>query len=557
MQSNSSGVVAAAADLRVRLLWLTLFRTIATTLILGAVAVQLTSALSAPGVRGELSTADLTSFGIIAFSYVLTLVTGLLLRTGKVGPRAAWTQIVVDVLLASSVVFLTGGARSPFTFLFLVTIVGAAVLLGTRGAIVGFLGAATAYGVVLASLLANQPGEAVPRLGLDVLIQLVAQLLIAVLSGYVGEQLSRTGGRLRASERDLQELTELQNEIVRAMPSGLITCDPEGVVSFVNPAAEAILGIDATVAMRRQVDELLPGARELSSGRRSELRVETPRGDRNLGLSVTPMLKDGGLLIVFQDLTELRRIEKELDSIDHLATLGRLSAQLAHEIRNPLAAMRGSAQMLVGDSAGAPGERLAKLILREADRLGGLVEGYLKLARPPPPQLQPTRLDAVVRETLELLRADPAFAGVQVDESLEPLEAVCDAGQLKQVLINLLRNAAQAISRAKGRGRIRIRVAHGPDGAALLEVWDSAGSLAPEDRQRIFEPFFSRASGGTGLGLSTVHSIVHAHGGAVAVDSSPATGTTFSVKLRTAKAAGAESEVKSPRVAGQPAVGEL
>ncbi len=525
MQSSSSGVVAAAADLRVRLLWLTLFRTVATALILGVLAAQLSSR------RSELSTADLTSFAIIAFSFVLTLITALLLRAGRVGPGAAWTQIIFDVLLASSVVFLSGGARSPFTFLFLVTIVGAAVLLGTRGAIVGFVGAATAYVGVLVYLLETS-GESPSQVGLDAVIQLMAQLLIAVLSGYVGEQLSRTGGRLSASERDLRSLTELQDEIVRAMPSGLITCDQEGLVSFVNPAAEGILGISTELLMkRRRIDELLPGARDLIAARRSELRVETPRGGRILGLSVTPLSNADGLLIVFQDLTELRRVERELDSIDHLATLGRLSAQLAHEIRNPLAAMRGSAQMLVGDAAGAPGERLASLILRESDRLAALVEGYLKLARPPPPQLVPTRVDGVARETLELLRADPVFAGVQVDESLEPVEAVCDPGQVKQVLINLLRNAAVAI--AGSRGRIRLRVGDGK-GAALIEVWDSAGALAPEDRQRIFEPFFSRARGGTGLGLSTVHTIVQAHGGTVSVDSSPATGTTFSVKLRSA-----------------------
>lgn len=530
MQSSSSGVVAAAADLRVRLLWLTLFRTVATTLILGVLAAQ----ISAGTIRSELSTADLTSFAIIAFSYVLTLATGLLLRTGRVGPGAAWTQIVFDVLLAASVVFLTGGARSPFTFLFLVTIVGAAVLLGTRGAIVGFFGAATAYVLVLASLT-GLTGDTLQRVGLDVVIQLMAQLLIAVLSGYVGEQLTRTGGRLSESERDLRSLTELQDEIVRAMPSGLITCDPQWLVTFVNPAAEAILGITIEDVMRRRnINDLLPGATELVAGRRSELRVETPRGGRILGLSVTPLSNAEGLLIVFQDLTELRRIERELDSIDHLATLGRLSAQLAHEIRNPLAAMRGSAQMLVGDSAGAPGERLARLILRESDRLAGLVEGYLKLARPPPPNLVSTRLDLVARETLELLRADPAFAGVQVDEGLEAIEAVCDPAQLKQVLINLLRNAAVAIADSAPRGRIRIRVAGRPDGA-VIEVWDSAGALAPEDRQRIFEPFFTRAKGGTGLGLSTVHTIVQAHGGTVSVDSSPATGTTFSVKLRPAE----------------------
>jgi two-component system, NtrC family, sensor histidine kinase PilS len=361
-------------------------------------------------------------------------------------------------------------------------------------------------------------------------IQLLAQLLIAVLSGYVGEQLTQTGGRLSASERDLRSLTELQNEIVSVMPSGLITCDAAGVVSFVNPAAEAILGVEgATVVTKRKVDELLPGGAAFVAAKRSEMRVSTSRGERILGLSVTPLSGNQGWLIVFQDLTELRRVEHELDSIDHLATLGRLSAQLAHEIRNPLAAMRGSAQMLVGDSAGEPGERLAQLIVRESDRLADLVEGYLKLARPPPPRLAATRLDVVVRETLELLRADPSFAAVKVEEALEAIEAQGDAAQLKQVLINLLRNAAVAI--APMRGGIRVRVFES-DQAPCIEVWDSAGALAAEDRQRVFEPFFTRAQGGSGLGLSTVHSIVQAHGGSVAVESNPTTGTTFSVRLR-------------------------
>lgn len=513
----SSNAVKPAADLRVRLLWLTVFRTVATTLILGGLAVQLTTQH-----RAELSAGDYTSFGLIVFSYVLTLVTGLLLRAARVGAGVAWAQIVTDAVLAASVVFLTGGARSPFSFLFLVSIVWAAVLLGTRGAIAGFAGASLALLGVSAVL--PEGGSVL----LDVVLQLVAQLLIAVLSGYVGEQLSRTGGQLTASERSLQSLTELQNEIVSVMPSGLITCDAGGAITFVNPAASTILGVGEE-AWGRDVEALLPGVRGVTAARRTELRVETRRGERILGMTVTPLSGATGLLIVFQDLTELRRVERELDNIDHLATLGRLSAQLAHEVRNPLAAMRGSAQLLVTDSSGTPGERLAKLILREADRLGGLVEGYLKLARPPPPQLVATALDALVRETLELLRSDPAFAAVRVDEQLEPVQASCDPGQIKQVLINLLRNAAVAI--ASTRGRIRLRVTT-VDQAPVVEVWDSAGAIAPEDRQRIFEPFFSRASGGSGLGLSTVASIIHAHGGSISVDSSPATGTTFSVKLR-------------------------
>jgi two-component system sensor histidine kinase PilS (NtrC family) len=137
------------------------------------------------------------------------------------------------------------------------------------------------------------------------------------------------------------------------------------------------------------------------------------------------------------------------------------------------------------------------------------------------------RLDQVARETVELLRADPGLAGLVVEERLEPVEADADPAQVKQVLLNLIRNAARAVEST--RGRVRVRVAE-VGGRPLLEVWDSAGALAPEDRARVFEPFFSRSSG-SGLGLSTVHSIVQAHGGTISVESDPASGTTFAVTL--------------------------
>lgn len=479
--------------------------------------------------RHQPTLADYASFGLIALSYVFTLINGLLLRMGRVGRGAAWVQIPFDVVVASSVVFLSGGARSPFGFLFLVSIIGAAVLLGWRGAVVGLAGAVSGYAFVMGAQVWLQGEVADQRFGTELIVQVLAQLLIAVLSGYVGEQLSRAGGSLSARERDLEALTELQNEIVRAMPSGLVTCDREGIVSYANPAAEAIFGLAAPVMIGRELDGLIRGAGRAPHGRRIERRVDTPRGERTLGLSITPLSGAEGLLVVFQDLTELRRVEQELSRIDHLATLGRLSAQLAHEIRNPLAAMRGSAQMLVSDAAGAPSERLAKLIVRESDRLAELVEGYLKLARPPPPKLSPTRLDDLVRETLELLRADPSFSSVPVEDALEVVSASADAGQLKQVLINLLRNAAQAV--AASHGRIRVTVTT-DEAAPTLRVWDSAGAIAAEDVSRIFEPFFSKAKGGSGLGLSTVQTIVQAHGGTISVSSSSATGTQFSVKLQ-------------------------
>jgi two-component system sensor histidine kinase PilS (NtrC family) len=497
-----------------------LFRTVATTLVLVGFAARLASRS-----QTELTGGDVGPFAIIGTVYLLTLVTGLLLRTGRAGRRAAWTQIGFDVTMSTLVVLLTGGQSSPFAFLFLLAIIGAALVLGERGALVGFLSSTAAQGLVVVLAL-QSPAAAVNRVLVDAFIQVLAQILIAVLSGYVGEQLATAGGRLAASEKDLEKLTALQNEIVRAMPSGLVTCDAAGLVTFMNAAAAGILGLPGTPE-GTALERLLPGVGGLRGQPRAELRVDTPRGARVLGLSVTPLSQGEGLLIVFQDLTELRRIERELASIDHLATLGRMSAQLAHEIRNPLAAMRGAAQMLATDAVGTPSERLARLVVRESDRLAELVEGYLKLARPPPPARAPVRLDQVARETVELLRADPGLAGLVVEERLEPVEADADPAQVKQVLLNLIRNAARAVEST--RGRVRVRVAE-VGGRPLLEVWDSAGALAPEDRARVFEPFFSRSSG-SGLGLSTVHSIVQAHGGTISVESDPASGTTFAVTL--------------------------
>lgn len=265
----------------------------------------------------------------------------------------------------------------------------------------------------------------------------------------------------------------------------------------------------------------------MTSGR-FELEAKTPVGSRTLGLSLASMGKGDELLIVFQDLTELRRMESELRRIDHLAGLGRTTAQLAHEVRNPLAALRGAAQLLSSDvAAESPPGRLIHLVMREADRLAALVESYLRLARPSKPTCAPTRLDRVVRETVEMLRFDPSVGGVAIEQSLEPVDAVVDAAQVKQALINLLRNAVAAAGRA---GSVRVEASL-DERTPALRVWDSAGTIPQEDLDRIFEPFFTTREGGTGLGLSTVKAIVTAHGGTISVRSNPAQGTTFEVRF--------------------------
>lgn len=523
----------SSVALRVKLTWLTVFRTVATSLLLVGAVIRLWSGAPVE----ELSRADSLSFALIGITYLTTLIYGFALRRGKVGLGSAMVQALGDVVLATCVVYLTGAVESPFVFAYSLAVISASIVLGQRGAFVAALTSAGAFaGVVLSvqwGLLSPPIGSSavsVSRLLFYISGNALAQGLIAVLVGYLASQLSATGGRLSAREADIRELVDLQNNIVNSIPSGLVTCEPDGTVSFVNPEGENILNLSPANGTVRHLDDILPGARAIPAGtKRAEINLETKGGVKSLGLTVTPLEgRRGSLLIVFQDLTDLRRMQEELRRIDHLASLGRVSAQLAHEIRNPLAAMRGSAQLLGGD--GRPGDssaRLANIIVRESDRLAALVESYLSLARPPPPTRALSRVDSIAAETIEMLRADPLARGIRIEERLAPSIAFVDAGQVRQVLINLLRNAFLAAGRG---GTVRVEVSSAND-HALLRVWDSAGSIAADDLGRVFEPFYSTREGGTGLGLSTVHSIVRMHGGSIEVMSNPKAGTTFTVEI--------------------------
>lgn len=531
--SAHSAVAGGSADLRVKLTWVTLFRTVATVLLTVAIAARLFAAPTG----SPLTPADSASFALIALVFGLNLVHGFVLRRRTVGSAAVYLQVLGDVVVATSLVYLTGGVESPFTFTYSIAVLAASILLFQRGALV----AAGASALAFSSLaVASQTGLLMPpqgsvavapgRLVFLLVSNALAQFLLAWLAGYLARQLSAAGGRLQAREAEFLTLTGLHQQIITAMPSGLLTCDAQGVISYSNPAAKAILGVASAPQRSLQLDELIPGATGLGAHvRRAELSVRTPAGQKVLGLTVTPLEgRVGEKLIVFQDLTELRRTEDELRRTDRLASLGKLSAQLAHEIRNPLASMRGSAQMLaqqVGTESST--QRLAGILMRESDRLTSLVEDILRFARPPPPTRQSVDLALLSAETMEVLRADPLAREVRLEQALRRAVVDADDGQVRQVLINLVRNALAA---AGPGGKVRISVSPEP-GGGVLSVWDSAGGIEPTDLDRVFEPFFSNRAGGTGLGLSTAHSIVSAHGGKITVRSSKTEGTEFAVHL--------------------------
>ncbi len=517
-------------ELRVRLTWLSVFRTIATSLLLAVFALRLLA--SSP--TRDLSRGDSLAFLGIGLVYVLTIIYGLWLRRGRVGRVAAVVQVVGDILIASGLVAATGAADSPFSFTYSLAVIAASILLSQRGAFVTAAACSGVYGAIVAEHLLrlgdHPPAAMVVRFGFNFASNVLAQFLIAALAGFLSRQLLAARGRLSDSQADLQRLSTLHEQILDSTPSGLLTCEEDGRITFINRAARSILGLEDGIARAMRVQELLPGLPEMERVPRSELKVETSRGPRVLGLTLAPLEGTGraARLIVFQDLTALRRAEDELRRADRLAALGTMAAQLAHEIRNPLAAMRGSAQLLAQDVQGDSGvSRLTTILVRESDRLSRLVEEFLRFARPPKPALRPVGLELLVKETMEMVQTDPLSQGVELELDLQPVTAQVDPDQVRQVLLNLVRNAFEA---AKEGGRVRVSLAS-EGGMGRLCVWDSAGAIPESHLGRIFEPFFTTRSGGTGLGLATAYSIVRAHEGQLQVSSTPESGTEFIVEL--------------------------
>jgi len=247
-----------------------------------------------------------------------------------------------------------------------------------------------------------------------------------------------------------------------------------------------------------------------------------------------------GTAVIFQDLTGLRAMEDRVALAERLADLGRLSAGLAHELRNPLASMMGAVELLHGSaSLAAEDQRLLGIVLREGGRLAQLVTDFLAFARPAPLRRAAIDLAGLAAQALDAFAHDPAAEGLALERDLLGTPARCDPGQLQQVLWNLLVNAAQALPPAapgERRGAIRVACRPTPEGGAELAVEDDGPGVAPEDRERIFTPFFTTRPDGTGLGLATVHQLVAAHGGTVAVEMAAPHGARFVVRLPPAAA---------------------
>jgi two-component system sensor histidine kinase PilS (NtrC family) len=525
-----SFVPPSSPELFRKLLWLTGVRLLIGTALLAATAV-LSFGSGGENLPGR---AEPLLYAIIASIYLGSLISVAVLRSGRHLARVAQGQIVGDVLAASGLVYLTGGAESIFTILYPLAIVNAAIGLGRRGALAAALLSAGAFCLLVfgmerglvsppLSFLERAPLP-LPKLALTLAANLSAFLLTAMLSAHLAGALQGARKELAQREVELQGLEALHESIVESVHSGILTTDPGGRITYLNRAASSLTGFSLAEVRGQPLDQVMP---QLAQG---HAHGEAGFGHRTVGFSMASLtMAEGGQVIVLTDLTELRRMEEEVRRADRLAALGKLSAGLAHEIRNPLASMCGSVALL-GKSPGL-GEKerkLLQIVFREGERLEQLVREFLAFARPAEPRMESIELGELLDETISVFQLDAKAASltVAVDVPHPSVRIHADAGQLRQVLWNLLSNAAEAAGKG-GAVRARLRRA---DAMAVLEVEDSGPGIPGPDLQRIFDPFFTTKESGTGLGLAIVHRIVEAHGGQLSVSSEPGN-TRFSIAL--------------------------
>jgi two-component system sensor histidine kinase PilS (NtrC family) len=483
--------------------------------------------------------------------FVLSLFFLFLVSVWSEHRLQAILQVLSDLAMVTLVVHLTGGIDSSLNFLYPLVIVVACMLL-PRGW--GYLSAALAFilfGTILELdyyLIIPSYSNSHPKLkALQVVIfvNLFAYFAIAYLAGLLMSKLRQVDVQLKDASGALENLQALHENIVQSMSGGVITTGLDGRITLVNRAAQHLLEISETELRGRSVGDLFQDPLPHFGVARAdaEVRYQAVNGFRKTFRVMVSALNvsassDLGFVYSFDDLTEIRRLEREVRMQDRLAAVGRLAAAIAHEIRNPLTSIAGSVSMLSDVPALNPEERaLLQIVIRESDRLNNIITDFLAYSRGKQYRFERVNLIPLLADTLTLLehRLTAENTGIKIERSFPKSEAwvLADGDKLKQVFWNFCENAVRAIktkTTTKG-GTLTVALAErGLDWE--MSFADTGPGINSQQTEKIFEPFQSNFEGGTGLGLAIVYQIVQAHEGKVWARSAVGKGTSFVVRLR-------------------------
>ncbi|MGM0577269.1 MAG: two-component system sensor histidine kinase NtrB [Myxococcota bacterium] len=554
-------------DLRSKLRALIIFRVVVATFLMAA------TALLGAGLVGEVTApgpSDTIIYGLVLAVYALSAGYAVGLRYATLPSRVrrqAYVQLGGDALFAAVLVFITGGTSSVFTFFFSLWIVIAAVMLYQPGAIfvatvsallmlfiglveMGLLGLdewmAAVQGRRLAPIEPLQDGVTggYGSVTYNVVVNVVAFYLVAFLASYLADQLRQTDQRLRENQVDLEDLRALHEHIVSSIQSGLITVNRYRQITFVNHVAEEITGYRTNEVLYQDVTRFFSDLKAIFlnedklMSRHEELTCQVLGGElAYIKWTITPLVdareRHIGHILTFEDVTRVREMEEQMKRAEQFATLGKLAAAIAHEIRNPLASISGAIQLLRSTvDLERDDARLMDIVSRETDALNQWITDFLTYARPRIGERVPVDVSRHIADAMVVLKADEKLANIdfEFDADGEAL-VLADPTYLKQVIWNILNNAVQAIPDG-GTIRVHVEPFDNDQGAFhRIRLSDTGTGIPEEALDRVFEPFFTTKESGTGLGLATVYRIVTEHGGHASVESEVGHGTTFIVDL--------------------------
>ena len=507
----------------------------------------------------------------IGLFYLVTIAYALSLKKVKDPQRFAFSQIVIDQLFITALIYFTGGKESFFPIAYIFSIIASSMIFYKRGALLSASLSSLLFGLLLLLQLyrwINPLGEPpiydASQIFYSLIIYMAAFHIVAFLSSAVSEELKKKGKELIQKQVDYSQLEAFNRNIIQSLDSGLLTIDFSGNINFLNRTAEKILNRNEEELKNTSIYDLFPRINSMIEQARKKASAPSPDYQRYetllsnhdgrkiyLGFSISPLTDPVGSLIghtlIFQDITKFKEMEEEMKRVDKMAAVGVLAAGMAHEIRNPLASLSGSIQMLNTElSLDDHQQHLMEITLRESERLNALITDFLLFAQPPQTHkiLYPIR--KILEETIDLFTHSPSFRdGIHVRRpgDHEEVRVSIDPDQMKQVFWNLLINAAQSMSNGgeirvqlgKGNGwgvtGLRLSSELGGKEWAKISIIDSGNGMAQEEREKIFEPFFTTKENGTGLGLSIVHRIIENHNGLIRVESELGRGSSFTIYL--------------------------
>jgi len=521
-------------------------------LVLGRILVASLALPSGLLLRPDVTSRPLTllalALGAVAGVSIAWTIGGRLARGLRVQTGA---QLGVDLALVTWLAAYTGGRGSQFVLFYALVVITGGVLGRVGGGLLAAAGACVGFLAL--------PALAAPLGGLDVAgdalvkpeLMVTFLTIVGVLAGVLGERVQRAAGDLERTERELDRIKVDNDAILRHLATGVLTVDETGIIGYLNPAAQQVLGVRAEDLCGRPVEEALPArleglralvldSRDQGRGRaRAELTVTTASGRTlPLGASTNVLRHEDhvtGVVAVFQDLTEVREMERRARRNETLAEVGALAAGIAHELRNGLKPISGSVEVLQRELK-LEGETadLMDLIARESARLNKFVTDLLSYSRERDLALEPVKLDDHLRELVSALRHDPRRApGVEVEymgcpDGPEDARLTVDSEQMRQVWLNLAANALEAIGE---RGTLTVSWSVRDEDQVAVEFRDDGPGIDAENLRRVGEPFFTTKRGGTGLGLAIALRIVERHGGGLTLESVAGRGTTARVTL--------------------------